>query len=90
MASLFLKMSVSLDGYVAPADGSSDCRDVDRRGSVHRDKPADTNRPVIFSTHVSGNAGQHMNGVACPGAVVVAARGKPWVADAVDLDRVVR
>ena len=24
MASLVLKMSVSLDGYVAPADGSSD------------------------------------------------------------------
>ena len=26
MASLVLKMSVSLDGYVAPADGNSDSR----------------------------------------------------------------
>ena len=25
MASLVLKMSVSLDGFVAPIDGSSDC-----------------------------------------------------------------
>ena len=26
MASVVLKMSVSLDGFVAPTDGSSDCR----------------------------------------------------------------
>jgi hypothetical protein len=63
------------------ADGSSDRPDVDRHGGVHRDKLPDTNRPIIFSTHVNGNAGQHMNGMTCPGAVVVAARGKPRVAE---------
>lgn len=52
-----------------------------------RDELPDTDRLVIFGPDACGKAGLHVNGVAGPGTLVVAARGKPGVATAVDLHR---
>jgi hypothetical protein len=72
------------------ADGSGDRRDIDRDRGVHSDQFPDTDRLVIFRAHVRRDAGHYVNGVACPGTVVIAARGKLRIALAIDLDRVLR
>jgi dihydrofolate reductase len=53
MASLVLKMSVSLDGYVAPADGSSDWAAAGRSDDGAR-----------WTLDTVGNAGTHLIGAA--------------------------
>ena len=53
MASLVLKMSVSLDGYVAPADGSSDWAAAGRSDDGTR-----------WTLEPVSNAGTHLIGAA--------------------------
>jgi dihydrofolate reductase len=53
MASLILKMSVSLDGYVAPADGSSDWAAAGRSDDGAR-----------WTLETVSNAGTHLIGAA--------------------------
>jgi hypothetical protein len=69
------------------SDGSSDRCDIDRDSRIHGDQFPDSDGLVVFCAHLWQDAGLHMNGVASSGALVVAMRGKLWVALAVDLDR---
>jgi hypothetical protein len=71
-------------------DGGSDRYDVDRDSCIHCDQFPDSDRLVVFRAHVRRDAGLQMNGVACPGAVVITACGERRVALAVNLDRLLR
>jgi hypothetical protein len=51
MASLVLKMSISLDGYVAPSDGSSDWIAAGRSDDA-----------LSWTVETLGNAGAHLMG----------------------------
>jgi hypothetical protein len=72
------------------ADGSRHRDDVDRDSRIDCDQSPDSDGLAVFCAHVWRDAGLHMDGVACPGALVVMPGGKLRVALAPNLDRLLR
>jgi hypothetical protein len=68
MASLVLKMSVSLDGYVAPIDGST--------GWIAAGGPDDA---LSWTAETVSNAGAHLMGATT--YAVISARQVSWTAE---------